>query len=884
MIPCQNLFNIFEKNNLTFFTGVPDSTFKDWMKFLNDEHGNQLTNIIAVNECEAAAIASGYHLATKKLGVVYMQNAGFGKVVNPHTSLLSKEVYSIPCIYMIGWRGEPGKKDEPQHKMMGRITLSILDTLEIPYQILPDNLEQAEEIIKELKEKAEQKSSPVALIIKKDILEKYQAKKESKTDYEMNREKAIKTIIDNLDGDEAIISTTGKASRELFEHRLNNQEIPKDFYTVGSMGCASSIALGIAIQKPDKKVFVFDGDGAALMQMGSLATIGHYKPKNLCHIILDNNSHDSTGGQPTVSKTVNFKQIALNCGYENVEQVQTKEDLAESIIRTKNREGPNLIVVKINKGARKDLGRPTTTPIENKQEFMKSLENQDLLEGPTDYQTEEKTKQFKILLIHANSTLDTMIPPNLAIMNAFLKRAGIQTKLFDTTFYKTREKTGDDARVNTLQVKETNFEDLGINLNKTNMYDDFINTVKEYEPDLIGLSAVSLTYTLGIEFLKRLRKENILIPTIVGGVHATVTPNEVIKEDCVDYICVCEGEQALVELCNALRDNKDTTNIKNIWAKKNNQIFKNEIRLPIDINDLPFQDWSIFDKRRIYKPMGGKIRRVGTFELDRGCPFSCSYCSNHFWNTTYQGKYYRKKDIKKFIQEVKFMKEKYNLEYVYLASETFLASSDERFNEFVKLWKEEINLPFWCQTRPETVTEDRVRMLKDLGMHSIGIGLESGSPEIRRILNRHMTNGQIIKAFEIFIRLDVRAGVNNIIGIPGETRTNIFETIELNRIINAKNIMTHIFNAYQGTPLYEECVQKGYLSPGKAGGDYRQDYALNLPNLTKEDVLGLQRTFALYVKMPKDRWPEIQRAEKLDFEGNATFEKLKQEYTEKYLN
>lgn len=493
-------------------------------------------------------------------------------------------------------------------------------------------------------------------------------------------------------------------------------------------------------------------------------------------------------------------------------------------------------------------------------------------------------ENFKILLIHANSTLDTMIPPNLAIMNAFLKRAGIQVKLFDTTFYMTRKKTGDDARVNTLQVKETNFEDLGIYLYETDMYDDFIKTVREYNPDLIGLSAVSLTYPFGIKLLKKLRQERITTPTIVGGVHVTVSPNEVIAEDCVDYICVAEGEQALVELCEALRDNKETINIKNIWAKKNDQIFKNEIRPPIDINDLPFQDWSIFDERRIYKPMGGKIRRVGSFELDRGCPYSCSYCSNHFWNTIYKRKYYRKKDLRKFIDEVKHMKEKYNLEYVYLASETFLASSNERFKEFVRLWKEEINLPFWCQTRPETVTEERVKMLKDSGMHSIGIGLESGSPEIRKILNRLMTNKQIINAFEIFKKLDVRVGVNNIIGIPGETREHVFETIELNRIIDAKNIMTHIFNAYQGTPLYEECVKKGYLSPNQRGGDYRQDYVLNIPGLTKEEVLGLQRTFALYVKMPKERWLEIKRAEKFDEEGNRIFEKLKKEYTEKYLN
>ncbi len=493
-------------------------------------------------------------------------------------------------------------------------------------------------------------------------------------------------------------------------------------------------------------------------------------------------------------------------------------------------------------------------------------------------------KQFKILLIQANSTLDTLIPPNLAIMAAFLKKANFEVKLFDTTYYKTREKTGDDVRVNTLQVKETNFDELGIHLKDTDMCEDFMKVVEEYKPDLIGLSAVSITYPFGIEFLKRLRAEGNYAPTIVGGIHATIWPNEVLGEECVDYICVGEGEQALVELCTGLRDYKNTTNIKNIWAKRNGKIYKNPPREPIDVNTLPFQDWSIFDERRVYKPMGGKIKRTGAFELDRGCPYSCGYCGNSFLNKMYHGKNYRQKDVKKFIEEVKYMKEKHNLEYIYLISETFLVSSDERFKEFVKLWGEEIKLPFWCQTRPETITEERIKMLKDSGMHSIGMGVESGSPEIRKVLNRHMSNEQIIKAFEICNKVGVKVGVNNIIGFPGETREQIFETIELNRIINAKNIMTHPFNAYQGTPLYDLCIQKGYLKREQLGGDYRQDYTLNQPHISKEEVLGLQRTFALYVKMPKSRWSEIQIAEKFDQKGNSMFEKLKEEYTEKYLN
>ncbi len=373
MITCEKLFDIFNKNNLLFFTGIPDSTFKEWMKFLADEHSKRLTNIIACNECEATAIASGYHLATGNIGVVYMQNSGEGKTINPLTSLCDPEVYSIPVLLMIGWRGEPGKKDEPQHKKMGKVMIPLLEVLGIPYKILPDNIEEAEKVISEMKKTAEEKNAPAAIIIKKGIFEDYKEKKKTRTNYEMNREDAIKVVIDNIKGSEVIVSTTGKTSRELFEYRRAKGENPRDFYTVGSMGCSASIALGIALQKPNKKILIFDGDGSVLMQMGALSTIGHYKPKNIYHILFDNSSHDSTGGQPTNSSTVNFEKVALGCGYKTAKTAETKEDLIKKLDTTKKSEGPLMLIIKVNQGARKDLGRPTTTPIENKKAFMEFL-------------------------------------------------------------------------------------------------------------------------------------------------------------------------------------------------------------------------------------------------------------------------------------------------------------------------------------------------------------------------------------------------------------------------------------------------------------------------------------------------------------------------------
>jgi phosphonopyruvate decarboxylase len=371
---CSEIWNIFKKNNYKFFTGVPDSTFKAWMSFLDDNHGNGLDNIISSNECEAVAIASGYHLATNNVGVVYMQNSGFGKTINPITSLADSEVYSIPMLLMIGWRGEPGKKDEPQHKKMGRVMIPLLEALEIPYSFLPETTSEFEQLLQKISIFFKENKKPYALIVKKNIIEPFTSSKRKIVSYVLTREEALKIIIDSFNGDEIIVSTTGKTSRELFELRIARGEKPRDFYTVGSMGCTSSIALGIALNSK-KKTVVIDGDGALIMQLGALTTIGHYHPENLYHILIDNNAHESTGGQPTVSDSVNFKEICIGSGYNLVYHAFNRDDLKIALKNMFKEEGkgPMMLIIKVKKGSREDLGRPTTTPIQNKEFFMKSL-------------------------------------------------------------------------------------------------------------------------------------------------------------------------------------------------------------------------------------------------------------------------------------------------------------------------------------------------------------------------------------------------------------------------------------------------------------------------------------------------------------------------------
>ncbi len=371
MIKCEDFFKLCNKYNLTFFSGVPDSTFKSWMSFLEDNKKN-LTNIPTVNECEAVAVCSGYHLATGEIGVVYMQNSGFGKTVNPLTSLCDPHVYSIPILLMIGWRGEPNTKDAFQHHKMGPITLSLLDILDIPYEIVSDDIEELTETIKKAKEYMVEKSRPFALVIRRGIFEKLEDVNPINQTLP-SREEAIKTIIKNLDKDDIVVSTTGKTSREVFEWRKKNKmAFDHDFYNIGAMGCAQSIALGIALNNK-KKVFVLDGDGSVLMQMGALGTTGHFCPTNYYHIIFDNQAHDSTGGQPTCSDTIDFEKIALGCNYKNAINVQNLDDLEQEFKSFKKMKGPVMLIVKIRKGARKDLSRPPMHPRDHKKHFMKYI-------------------------------------------------------------------------------------------------------------------------------------------------------------------------------------------------------------------------------------------------------------------------------------------------------------------------------------------------------------------------------------------------------------------------------------------------------------------------------------------------------------------------------
>lgn len=360
--------------NKDFYTGVPDSQLKALCNYLMNTYGiDEKHHIIAANEGNCVGLAAGYHLATKKVPVVYMQNSGEGNIINPVASLLNEKVYNIPMIFVIGWRGEPGVHDEPQHIYQGEVTTKLLDDMNIKYFIIGEDTTK-DELEKQMKKFNEllMNGKQVAFVVRKNAL-KYDEKVEYKNDYKMKREEVIEHIV-KVSGDDPIISTTGKASRELFEIREKNKQSHEyDFLTVGSMGHSSSIALGVAINKPDKKIWCIDGDGALLMHMGSMAVIGSIKPKNLVHILINNSAHETVGGMPTATKELKVKKLAKACHYKKRYSVDNFLDLDKALEEAKNNNELTFIEVKTAIGARNDLGRPTTTAIENKENFMKYL-------------------------------------------------------------------------------------------------------------------------------------------------------------------------------------------------------------------------------------------------------------------------------------------------------------------------------------------------------------------------------------------------------------------------------------------------------------------------------------------------------------------------------
>ena len=372
MIRPEFFIEALREKGIDCFAGVPDSLLKNICAYITD-HFDAEHNIIAANEGAAVGLAAGHYLATGQPACVYMQNSGEGNIINPLASLTDQEVYNIPVLLLIGWRGRPGVHDEPQHVKQGKVTTGLLNVMGVNYEVLSKEEDKAVKQIDKAA-KALANKEVFALVIEKDTFEDYKLQNVEMNDLTMSREEAIQTVAAALGEKDCIVSTTGMISRELFEYRAAmNQGHERDFLTVGSMGHASQIALGIALAQPERRVWCFDGDGAAIMHMGSMAIVANKDPKNFVHVVFNNGAHDSVGGQPTVGLKIDLPTVAKAVGYKATYSVDNKAELESVLAKVNSFESPVLLEIKVKKGNRKDLGRPTTTPIQNKEALMDFL-------------------------------------------------------------------------------------------------------------------------------------------------------------------------------------------------------------------------------------------------------------------------------------------------------------------------------------------------------------------------------------------------------------------------------------------------------------------------------------------------------------------------------
>lgn len=492
---------------------------------------------------------------------------------------------------------------------------------------------------------------------------------------------------------------------------------------------------------------------------------------------------------------------------------------------------------------------------------------------------------FKVLFLYPNGTLMNPPPISIGIFTAILREKGFDLGLFDTTLYPEIDaKSSDDAKQENLQVKAFDYASRGVKVKTTNLTEDLRKKIREFKPDLILISMLECTYKRSLELLNVVKEFD--IPLMAGGVFPTFSPEFVLSHEAVDMVCVGEGEGAVLELCERMANGQPLGGIKNIYFKKNGVVECNTLRVPMDLNNLPVPDYSLFDLERFFRPMAGKVYKTIPIETNRGCPFTCTFCNSPSISKLYQDNghvYFRKKRMETITKEISVLVRRWNVEYVYFASDNFLVGSQEELDQFVDFYKD-IKLPFWIQTRPETITKEHIQQLKDVGCHRMSIGLEHGNVDFRKnVLKKKFNNDVVIRASEIIALVGIPLTVNNMIGFPDETRELVFDTIELNRRLTSDSMNCSVFAPFHGTSLHQESVKKGYICENAILGSLNTEAPLNMPQLSSQAIQGLRRTFVLYVRLPKEYWPQIRRAEIFDEEGNRILAQLKQIYMEKYV-
>ena len=486
--------------------------------------------------------------------------------------------------------------------------------------------------------------------------------------------------------------------------------------------------------------------------------------------------------------------------------------------------------------------------------------------------------ELKVLVVYANCMMDNLIPVGVSAVIGSLHGCGARVELFDTTFYRTEDRPADYDRVANLQVPDFSYEDMGISIREENIFDEFREHVERFRPDLIMLSVVEPTWGQGRKLLESIR--DIRPYVVVGGVFAIMAPEAIIAHELVDAVCIGEGEEAVPEFCRRFAAGDDLTSLPGFWFKTPRGVRCNSIAPLVNLDAAPLLDFSLFPPERFIKPMQGRMLKMVPVEFSRGCPYRCTYCANHALEQHFapSGKWYRWKSLDRIFIELKAYAERYSIEFFYFISESFLSMPKAMFHEFCERYRE-LRIPFWFNTRPETITQEKVKMLEEIGCFRVGIGLEHGSPEFRELmLNRKVSNERIIEACHLIENSAISYSINNIIGFPGETREQVFETIRLNRQITPNSVGTFVFTPFRGTWLYEYCTERGYIDESTPVGDLNRGSVLKNNTLSAEEIAGLLRTFPLYVHFPEEMFPLIKKSEKFDVEGNHVFEELAARY------
>jgi anaerobic magnesium-protoporphyrin IX monomethyl ester cyclase len=495
----------------------------------------------------------------------------------------------------------------------------------------------------------------------------------------------------------------------------------------------------------------------------------------------------------------------------------------------------------------------------------------------------KKPSDFRVLLVYPNIQQSAMMPYSMGLFTAILRERGFAVELFDSTFY-VEELTANYIHYRTY-VKQFDWFERGVEFRNTRMLDDFRAKVAEFQPDLIAVSVVENTYSIGRSMIRALPAKDRKIPTIWGGPFATFAPEFILRDDVGDFVCRGEGEIALPELCKRMCEGRSVTNIPNLWVREDGNVHRNPLGPRVDLDELPFADYSLFEEQAIYRPMDGRVWRTVGIENQRGCPYRCTYCNspgNNRIALAEQGSvFYRRKSISRTMAELEHQHKLHNIELVYWLADTFLALPPPVFDELVERY-EDYRIPFWMNTRSETITEHTADGLERMNMLRASIGIEHGNAEYRRkMLKRTQTNEQLRAAFDICSGRSFSVTGNCIIGMPEETRELIFETIEFTRNLpdDIDTTGCFIFSPLHGTELRTVAVENGYLDPDTFCDITDPEVSmLDQPQLSRAEVTGIAKTFGLYQEVPTSDWDRVRLAEEDSPAGDAMLDVLYRQY------